>query len=321
MGDSWGALAVPYLLAKYVFPRMEHVGWTGLHEAALLEKSRPYSLELRANWARLKVAHVREGTGNGRCLKKDRWCDTLLFRAQDACMADSVRVNRAVQRLAVMGFVKVTCSRAGAMARDWADRAGLQVRVCVARWPLMQGDVVGARSAPDWCELPRKQVQWIGRNILSVRDFVWHKDGHMELTEVEMEVRDAVRGEVTINRVKRHYFERNYKYAYSVTPEAIEVARRAATWIAVHFWRRGLFAVQYDGMSPAAVTRALRARRQGYEGGMPAGAVITEEEAIRRWLAGERAYFRGTFGGKVRASHVVSGRGALGACKLRGARW
>ena len=80
MGDSWGALAVPYLLAKYVFPRMEHVGWTGLHEAALLEKSRPYSLELRANWARLKVAHVREGTGNGRCLKKDRWCDTLLLR-------------------------------------------------------------------------------------------------------------------------------------------------------------------------------------------------------------------------------------------------
>ena len=150
MGDSWGALAVPYLLAKYVFPRMEHVGWTGLHEAALLEKSRPYSLELRANWARLKVAHVREGTGNGRCLKKDRWCDTLLFRAQDACMADSVRVNWAVQRLAVMGFVKVTCSRAGAMARDWADRAGLQVRVCVARLPQMLGDVVGARSAFDW---------------------------------------------------------------------------------------------------------------------------------------------------------------------------
>ena len=147
MGDSWGALAVPYLLAKYVFPRMEHVGWTGLHEAALLEKSRPYSLELRANWARLKVAHVREGTGNGRCLKKDRWCDTLLFRAQDACMADSVRVNRAVQRLAVMGFVKVTCSRAGAMARDWADRAGLQVRVCVARWPL---STPSAHSGLQW---------------------------------------------------------------------------------------------------------------------------------------------------------------------------
>ena len=82
MGDSWGALAVPYLLAKYVFPMLEHVGWVGLREAQLLEKARPFSLELRANWARLKVANVRAGTGNGRSLKKDRWCDVLLFRAQ-----------------------------------------------------------------------------------------------------------------------------------------------------------------------------------------------------------------------------------------------
>ena len=131
MGDSWGALAVPYLLAKYVFPLMQHVGWVGLREAEVLEKARPYSLELRANWARLKVANVQEGTGNGRSLKQDRWCDGLLFRAQDLCMAEQLRVNRAVTRLAVMGFVRVTCSRAGAMGRDWADRAGLQVIRCV----------------------------------------------------------------------------------------------------------------------------------------------------------------------------------------------
>ena len=56
MGDSWGALTVPYLLAKYVFPKMEHAGWTGLREAALLEKCRPFALELRANWARLKAS-------------------------------------------------------------------------------------------------------------------------------------------------------------------------------------------------------------------------------------------------------------------------
>ena len=131
MGDSWGALAVPYLLAKYVFPLMQHVGWVGLREAELLEKARPYSLELRANWARLKVANVREGTGNGRSLKKDRWCDGLLFRAQVLCMAEQLRVNWAVTRLAVMGFVRLTCSRAGAMGRDWAGRAGLQVIRCV----------------------------------------------------------------------------------------------------------------------------------------------------------------------------------------------
>jgi hypothetical protein len=126
MGDSWGALTVTYLLAKFVFPLMGHVGWTGLREAELLEKARPFSIELRVNWSRLKVSNVREGTGNGRSLKKDRWCDGLLCRAQDKCMEEMLRINRAVTRLAVMGFVKLTCSRAGAMGRDWADRAGLQ---------------------------------------------------------------------------------------------------------------------------------------------------------------------------------------------------
>ena len=46
----------------------------------------------------------------------------------------------------------------------------------------------------------------------------------MELTTAE-EVHDALRGEVTIRRVKRHYHEKNYAYPYSVTPEALDVAR------------------------------------------------------------------------------------------------
>ena len=54
MGDSWGALAVPYLLAKYVFPLCGYAGWVNLREMQLLEKARPYALELRINWQRLK---------------------------------------------------------------------------------------------------------------------------------------------------------------------------------------------------------------------------------------------------------------------------
>ena len=46
---------------------------------------------------------------------------------QDVCLAEEVRINRAVTRLAILGFVKATCSRAGVMGRDWADRAELQV--------------------------------------------------------------------------------------------------------------------------------------------------------------------------------------------------
>jgi hypothetical protein len=117
------------MLAKYVFPMKKHEGWVGLREHELKDKSRPYIIELRKHWAELKVSHKREGTGNRRGLKKDRWCDGLLFNAQDKCMADKLRLNRAVQRLAILGHVKSTCSRAGAMGRDWADRAGLQV------WP------------------------------------------------------------------------------------------------------------------------------------------------------------------------------------------
>ena len=57
------------------------------------------------------MTHVRAGTGNGRELKKERWCDGLLDAAQDACMAEELRVNRAATRLAVMGFVKSYRSR------------------------------------------------------------------------------------------------------------------------------------------------------------------------------------------------------------------
>ena len=115
----------------------------------------------------------------------------------------------------------------------------------------------------------------------------------MELEHVdEVELHDALRGEVELQRVKRYYYERNYKYEYSVTPEHADVARRAATWQAVYFWRRGLYKVQYAGMSEEAMRASIDARASGYAGGMPPGAQISEEEAIDRWIAGERAYMR-----------------------------
>ena len=73
----------------------------------------------------------------------------------------------------------------------------------------------------------RTQIQWIGRNVLSVKHYTWHPE-FMELEHVdEVELPDALRGEVELQRVKRHYYERNYKYEYSVTPEHADVARRA----------------------------------------------------------------------------------------------
>jgi hypothetical protein len=138
-GDACGALQIPYMLARCVFPGMGYEGWAELSLAEAREKSKPFSRELRAHWQSLKVQEA-EPARDGKKLVKKKWDDQLYFMAQDVCMADVVRVNRAVFRLAVMGFVRVTCSRSGSMARDWFDRAGLAAR-------------------------------WVGRNILSVSDF------------------------------------------------------------------------------------------------------------------------------------------------------
>ena len=82
--------------------------------------------------------------------------------------------------------------------------------------------------------------------MLRVKDFTWHP-GYMELNEAELD--EPMRGEVKLRRVKRHYHERAYGYEMPVTPDALEVARRASTWLLVYMWRRALFAVQYEGMS------------------------------------------------------------------------
>ena len=89
--------------------------------------------------------------------------------------------------------------------------------------------------------------------------------------------------------MKQYYFE-NYRYAMSVTPDALEAARRASTWLAQYMWRRGLFEVQYAGMSSVERVEALAGRSAGYEGGMPPGAKLGSEAAFERWMQGERGY-------------------------------
>ena len=90
LGDSRGELAVPYLLAKFVFPELEYPGWVGLTAEELAAKCKPYTLEARTHWKRLKVSHVRGGVDNGRSLAKDKWDDGLLYLAQDECMRENM---------------------------------------------------------------------------------------------------------------------------------------------------------------------------------------------------------------------------------------
>ena len=121
-------------------------------------------------------------------------------------------------RMVVMAFVRATCSRGGSVCKDWFDRAGLM-------------------------------LHWLTRNVLSVSDFTWSREG-MELVMQDGSVeQEALRGEVCLNRVKHHHLEGGYEYDMSLTADAVQQLRRATTWVWFYQMSRGLFRVQYVGMS------------------------------------------------------------------------
>ena len=101
-------------------------------------------------------------------------------------------------RMAVMAFVRATCSRSGSAAKDWFDRAG-------------------------------KMLHWLERNVLSVGDFTWAREAMRLLLPDGSEEDDPLRGEVKLNRVKHHLYEGAYEYAMSVTADTVQQARRANT--------------------------------------------------------------------------------------------
>ena len=152
LSDAWGEDQVPFYLAKFAFPMMKLPGWVGLDKEALYIRHRPYAQALRANWRALKTQGFRGGQGNDRSLVKERWCDGLMFVAQDACRREVLRVNRAVTRLAVIAHVKATCSRSGGFSKDWADTSG-------------------------------DSLAWLGRHVLCVSDFTWAPK-YMELQKL-----------------------------------------------------------------------------------------------------------------------------------------
>ena len=78
----------------------------------------------------------------------------------------------------------------------------------------------------------------------------------------------------------------------SVTPDVYDgsklvVARCASTWELAYQFARGLFEVQYKGMTTKQRLAAMAARKNGYAPGMPPGAQISAEEAVTALLAGE----------------------------------
>jgi hypothetical protein len=156
------------MLGKFVFPMMGYKGWTGLSLAEAKAKNKPYADSLRDNWKALKVQQP-DATVEGHAQPKKKWDDMVYFLAQDSCMADILRPNRAVTRLAVMGFVRATCCRSGSFAKDRFDLAGSAAR-------------------------------WVGVNVISVDDFTWEREGFFMVMPDGGVEEDGLAGDVNVVR-------------------------------------------------------------------------------------------------------------------------
>jgi len=173
-------------------------------------------------------------------------------------MEDVVNLTCVTSGLAVMSFVNATCARSGAFAKDRFDRNGLN-------------------------------LYWKDHVVLKVSDFVVGREG-FEVTYDGRTEYGAVRAEVTFNRIKRRYYER-YAYGNSITPDAAQVPRRSITWLLVYLFRRGVFEVQWSGISADARAAVAAARATGaYVGGMQPGATAAAEAAVRMIVEGQRAF-------------------------------
>ena len=266
-GDS-SALLARYALVQLVFPRMGYDGWCGLSKSAMKQKAQPYSEAIKETWVRLRRSQP-EMQSSAKPFVKEKWDDLAVMQVQDAVYAkmDAVEetLNSGLTRLMVIATVRSTCSRPGALGKDAYDLEGLTV------W------------GPD------------GKNVLSTKNLTWSRKG-MKITLPDGTVEEtASRAQLKMERLKHKYFEAQaggYKYDVSVTPDALAVARRSADIMAMYQFRRGLYAVQYAGMTEEAKAEAITARSSGYSGGMPPGAVISEEEAVARWVEGEKSYLK-----------------------------
>ena len=277
------AMQAQYLLCKYIYPKL-YSSWAAFSEEELEKHCAPLTCVMKAQWKSLVVNEMQpEVHGTGMPFVKQRWTDQAYRLAQDYYLfGGEVGAAAGCLRLAIMGFVRTTCCRSGSFTKDQADKQGL--------------------------------TRFAAVNVLSVGDFTWDPFG-MEIAETSECA--ALRGEVEIHRVKRYYMEL-YKYRMSVTPDMLtEEARRASTLIAAYLFSRGLFLVQYDGMSTECIEASLAKRRlHGHRMGMPDGARVAAKAAVARWIAGERGYLPQLMGEPLFAKEMAGDRFGSKECSV-----
>ena len=114
---------------------------------------------------------------------KDKWDERAYFLVQDVLyegMEDGhVSVNAGISDLAILAFIRATCSRPGALSKDWFDMSG-----AIAKWASVGGE-----------------------NVMSVSALTFSRDGFsIKLPDGTIE-NGAQRGEIDMTRIKALYDE------------------------------------------------------------------------------------------------------------------
>ena len=80
-GDAYGDLQIPYMLGKFVFPRLGYNGWAGLSVAEAQTKNAPLATELRGHWKALKThRNVMQREMGGRFSRKSGMTQSTSWR-------------------------------------------------------------------------------------------------------------------------------------------------------------------------------------------------------------------------------------------------
>ena len=115
--DAYFEVHLAYNLARKVFPMMGLAEWVSLSKTERKQRALPFKEAIQEHFKAIKVSR-QDVAGMGRSLQKEKWDDNAYFLAQDYWMERLDEApNRACFSLAVMGFVRVTCSRGGSMGQ------------------------------------------------------------------------------------------------------------------------------------------------------------------------------------------------------------
>ena len=129
---------------------------------------------------------------------KDKWDERAYFLVQDVLyegMDDGhVSVNAGISDLVILAFIRATCSRPGALSKDWFDMSG-----AIAKWARVGGENVMSVSALTFSRDGSRSLPWthglpcVGSRLVASSVTSWHEPRAAPFSKTDMSQVDMSR--------------------------------------------------------------------------------------------------------------------------------